>query len=337
MDTIAPFWVGARAHAGPADLITMAQAVGGWDTLASCGAADLVDLGVAAESAERWTRARSEQTLGRAFTLADPDYPPMLRRLPTPPPVVCVEGDVQALAVPAVAIVGTRRCTPYGAAVARHLGGAVAVRGVPVVSGLARGIDGHAHRAAVEVGRSIAVLGHGLEFTSPASHRGLRRELQRKGGAVLSSFPDSIRPARWTFPLRNRWIAGLAEATVVVEAPLRSGALITATEAAAVGREVFAVPGPLGAPASAGCLALLAQGASLIDDVEGFASRFGPGPAPPADPLLGAVAGGASVDQIARRLGRPVTEVMASLARLEVEGRVVRLAGSRFALSGVSG
>ncbi|MFK7930465.1 MAG: DNA-processing protein DprA [Myxococcota bacterium] len=331
MDRISPFWAGARKLAGRVDLCAVSEAAGGWAALSQSSVSDLVDLGVGEHVARHWLGFDAESTMGVALTLADPAYPPRLAVLPDAPPVLCVEGDPLALRSLAVAVVGTRNCTPYGAAVARHLGSAVARRGGVVVSGLARGIDGHAHRASLGGGRTVAVLGHGLPITSPSTHRDLRRRIVHQGGAIVTGFPDEQRPTRWTFPMRNRWIAALADVTVVVEAPFKSGALITATEAASMGRPVFAVPGALGQAHSGGCLALLEQGAQVLSDVEAFADRVLGACAQPEDPFLDALCDGPTPDVLAQRLGMPLLDVLGKLAHLEVEGLVVRLPGQHYA------
>lgn len=331
MMEIPPFWEGARRLPAGVDLHDLAQRAGGYEALQGCSRADLEELGVPGEFASRWVEHPPGRTRGRALTLVDPEYPSRLREVPGAPAVLCVEGDVGVLEASAVAVVGTRRCTPYGTAVAHHLSQALSRRGVVVVSGMARGIDTHAHRAALRDGRTVAVFGHGLAHTAPRSNQRLRDEIVDGGGAVVTAFPDDLEPARWTFPVRNTWIAALSDHTVVVEAPLRSGALITATEAAGMGREVWAVPGALGCATSAGCLSLIARGAGIIDDVEGWADRFGVVVGSELEPLLGCLQQGATVEEACRRIGRPLTWVLARLASLEVEGRVVRLPGNRYA------
>jgi len=330
MATISPFWSGAWSSARGAELSLLARRLGGPEHVQRARVQDLLALGVPQSRAESWLRAPATHTAFQALTWADPSYPASLREVPDAPAVLCVHGDIAALQGPAVAVVGTRRCTPYGIAVARHLGSALALRGVSVISGLARGIDTHAHRAAMERGRTVAVLGHGLGSTSPPANRGLRREIVERGGAIVSAYPDDLLPARWTFPQRNKIIAALAVATVVVEAPVHSGALITAAEAAAIGREVWAVPAALGQAGSAGCLSLLAHGASVIDDVERFSDRFGHGQGTIDDPVLLALHDAPAPETIAERTGLPVAAVLARLAVLEIGGRVRRLAGQRF-------
>ena len=208
------------------------------------------------------------------ITLArsDPRFPARLRAIYDPPPALHVRGadDVEILGRRAVAVVGARSCSSYGAQVARMLGRELAAAGLVVVSGLARGIDGEAHRGALEArGVTVAVLGCGIDRDYPASNAQLSRRIE-EAGLVVSEYPTGVEPAPWRFPARNRIIAGLAEAVVVVEARERSGALITADFALEEGREVFAVPGEITSSLSAGTNALLKVGASPLtaaDDV----------------------------------------------------------------------
>jgi DNA processing protein len=197
----------------------------------------------------------------QVLTLADEAYPSRLRRVDLPPPVLFLHGDPAALdRARAVAIVGTRRPTGVGRATAGRIAEAVSGLGVTIVSGLALGIDAAAHAAAVRLGTpTIAVIGGGHDRLYPAGHRGLARAIAAGGGAVVSEFaPDTV-PTRGTFPRRNRIISGLADATVVVEAGARSGALTTAAWALEQGRGLHLVPGRLDDPAVAGCLAFLRE------------------------------------------------------------------------------
>lgn len=341
MDRIEGFWAGARAHGRASDAAVLAAAAASWSGLAGEGARGWEDWlrgqGVEAGRARAWGHTPAGRTRGRALTLADPAYPAALRRTASPPPVLCVEGDLDALAGRGLAIVGTRACTAYGASVARHLATTAAVAGLVVVSGLARGIDGEAHRAALTAGRTVAVLGHGLDHTAPPAHRSLRAAIVGSGGAVVSAWEDAQRPTRWTFPARNRWIAGLSEGVVVVEAGARSGASITARLAGEEGRDVAAVPGRLGDPASAGCLALLAAGATPLVDVEAFVAGQTSHRARRWDDWLEALFAGVSLDEVARRHGRSAVDLLEALTRLELEGRVVRLPGPRFAPAAPAG
>jgi DNA processing protein len=202
-------------------------------------------------------------------TSEDADYPPPLRELRGAPPVLYVRGSLfRELDSPAIAVVGTRRPTPYGRSVAHRLGRALAEAGITVVSGLARGVDGAAHRGALEAdGRTLAVLGSGLDRCYPAEHRPLLEAISRRGAAV-SEFALGCPPLPANFPRRNRIISGLVRGVVVVEAAERSGSLITARLALEQGREVFAVPGPITSATSRGTHALLRQGARLLGGVE---------------------------------------------------------------------
>ncbi|HUQ78810.1 MAG TPA: DNA-processing protein DprA [Patescibacteria group bacterium] len=194
-------------------------------------------------------------------TLDDPAYPVRLRAIELPPPVLFVRGSTASLgAGPAVAIVGTRRPTERGRLLAARIAGAVSRAGAAVISGLAVGIDGAAHAAALaEGGPTVAVLGSGHERLFPRAHATLGASIVRAGGALISEFWPRMPPSRHTFPRRNRLISALADATVVVEAGIRSGALITATCALEQGRDLFIVPGGLDEPRSAGCLAWLRE------------------------------------------------------------------------------
>jgi len=205
------------------------------------------------------------------LTLDDPAYPARLRTIDLPPPVLFVRGDVRAVAAEqAVAIVGTRRPTERGRLVSARIAAAIADVGAAVVSGLAVGIDGAAHAAAVHAGgRTIAVLGSGHRHLYPRAHARLTERILATGGAVISEMWPATKPAAGTFPRRNRLISGLSSATIVVEAGIRSGALITADLALKQGREAFFVPGPIDEPRSAGCLQWLRTYAGVARIVAG--------------------------------------------------------------------
>ncbi|MBN2209612.1 MAG: DNA-processing protein DprA, partial [Candidatus Coatesbacteria bacterium] len=212
--------------------------------------------------------AKERETIERLslniMTLKSEDYPENLRHIPDPPALLYVRGELEARDSFAIAIVGTRTCTHYGKQTAENLGMELASMGLTIVSGLARGIDSHAHRGALMgKGRTIAVLGTGLDNIYPAEHSSLADEIA-KSGAVVSEFPCGIAPAPRNFPIRNRVISGLALGTVVVEAPPQSGALITARLALDQGREVFAVPGNITAQTSRGPNQLIRQGAKSV-------------------------------------------------------------------------
>ena len=336
MDTISEFWAGAQDVAEKMDLEALALAAGGWETLTRCGVFDLIELGVAPEVAKRWLSTPPRQTRGRAVTRASADYPPELLKVGKRAPVLFVEGDIGALHRPCVAVVGTRRCTPYGAAIARHLGTALGRQGITTVSGLARGIDAHAHRGALGSGLTVAVLGHGLAHTAPASNIPLREALLERGGAVISTFPDDREPARWTFPSRNRWIIGVSSAVVVVEAPQQSGAMITARLAEEIERTVYVVPGPVGVWACQGSNSLLESYGIPLLDVDGFARSVGMGhmASDVRAPWLQLLLTGAPLEDVARLRGCSALTVLDDVARLELAGEVVRLPGGRYARGG---
>ncbi len=217
--------------------------------------------------------ARAERLGAKVLTWDDPEYPPPLREIPEPPPVLYLLGELREGDLSGIAIVGTRRCTSYGRLVARRLAREIAARGVTVISGLAPGIDRAAHQGALEAGRTVAVLGTGLARPYPAGSERLMAEIAA-AGAVLSEFPLEQPGSRWTFPRRNRLIAGLSLGVVVVEAPARSGALITADHALEQGKEVFAVPGPITSQASAGSNRLIREGAKLVTSADDVLEEF---------------------------------------------------------------
>jgi DNA processing protein len=251
------------------------------------------------------------------------ELPALLRAIHDPPRRLYLRGhgDIELLSHTAVAIVGARACSPYGAQVARMLGRELAAAGIVVVSGLARGVDGEAHRGALEAnGRTVAVLGCGIDRDYPAAHASLAWEIAEYS-LLVSEYEPGVEPAAFRFPARNRIIAGLCVATVVVEARERSGALITADFALEEGREVFAVPGEITSALSAGTNALLRLGATPLtgaaDVLEALGIEAEPRPAldHPFLELLPATA-----DELVRATGRTPGEVAATLAELEVGG-----------------
>ncbi len=277
-----------------------------------------------------------EATPFHALTWADEDYPLRLREVESAPPLLFVWGEITDADRWAVAMVGTRKATAYGREVAHRLAGALARNGVTIVSGLARGIDAIAHRAALEAGgRTIAVLGSGLDRVYPQEHRRLARQIAEQG-AVVSEYPLGTPPDAANFPPRNRIISGLSRAVVVVEAGLKSGALITADYAADQGREVFAVPGSILSPASAGCNRLLRDGAGVVTEAEDVLLPLGMErvaeareaqallPANPTEALIlqHLSAEPIHVDELARRCGLPAAEVSGTLVVMELKGMV---------------
>jgi DNA processing protein len=263
-----------------------------------------------------------------------PGYPPLLDELYDPPARLYLRGGPpEQLERPAVAIVGARSCSAYGAQVARELGRELAAAGVTVVSGLARGIDGEAHRGALAAGGlTVAVLGCGIDRDYPRSHAELARRIA-ESGVIVSEYAPGVEPAPWRFPARNRIIAGLSLATVVVEARTRSGALISADFALELGRDVFAVPGEITAALSAGSNDLLRQGAAPLLSADDVLEVLGIERAPPptAGPLSAAARavraaladGAQDADGLGRATGIPSAELAATLVELELAGLVV--------------
>jgi DNA processing protein len=263
----------------------------------------------------------------------DAVYPPLLDQLHDPPSLLHLRGTAapSLLAQPCVAVVGARSCSHYGAEIARMLGRELAAAGVVVVSGLARGIDGEAHRGALAApAPTVAVLGCGIDRDYPRSHAGLARRACERG-LLVSEYPPGVEPAPWRFPARNRIIAGLCAATIVVEARERSGALITADFALELGRDVFAVPGEITAARSVGTNNLLRQGAApllAVDDVlEAIGLERQPSSpvsvSPGAGELLEALADGPrGADELARACGWDGARVSAALVELELAGLV---------------
>ncbi|MHB8744379.1 MAG: DNA-processing protein DprA [Sulfuricaulis sp.] len=207
---------------------------------------------------------------------SDPDYPSLLREIPDPPAMLYVLGDRCLLARPQLAIVGSRNPTPMGRDNARAFAANLAGAGLVITSGLALGVDGAAHRGALEAGgKTIALAGTGLDRVYPSAHRDLAHDISRHG-ALVSEFPLATPPRPENFPRRNRLISGLSLGTLVVEAALQSGSLITARLASEQGREVFAIPGSIHSPQSRGCHALIRQGAKLVETAQDVLEELGP-------------------------------------------------------------
>jgi DNA processing protein len=253
-----------------------------------------------------------------------PEFPPLLQAIHDPPPGLFLRGagDSGLLSRAAVAVVGARACSGYGASVARSLGRDLALAGLVVVSGMARGIDAEAHRGALEAGGpTIAVLGCGIDRDYPAAHAELARRIAATG-LLVSEYAPGVEPAPWRFPARNRIVAGLCAGTVVVEARERSGALITADLALEEGREVFTVPGEISSALSAGTNALLKLGATPLTAAGDVLVSFGIEAAAPAgrDALLDLLP--ATADELVRRTGRTAAEIAQALVELELAGAV---------------
>jgi DNA processing protein len=272
----------------------------------------------------------------RSVRRGERGYPRLLAQIPDPPGRLWVRGEasLDVLERPAVAIVGARACSGYGRTVARSMATECGTAGAVVVSGMARGIDGEAHRGALAAGGiTIAVLGCGIDRDYPAAHAELSRAIVSAGGLVVSEYEPGIEPAPWRFPARNRIIAGLARATVVVEARERSGALITADFALEDGREVLAVPGEITSSLSNGTNALLRLGATPATCAADVLESLGLEqqrlvPSVPNDPaaeqvLVALATGAGTADELSRSTGLGASELAAALALLELAGAVV--------------
>lgn len=294
-----------------------------------------------------WQQASNQHHI---ITVQHPSYPPLLKQTVGPPTVLFVNGSLASLSEPQIAIVGSRHASIDGLNNAQHFAAALAQQGLLVTSGLALGVDGHAHNGALKAnGKTIAVLGCGLNHIYPARHRQLAARIERSG-ALVSEFHPSILPKASNFPRRNRIISGLSLGVLVVEAAEKSGSLITARYAAEQGREVFAIPGPIQAPQARGCNVLIQQGASLVQNTEDVLNEIDTllrwsnlnKPLQPNDwcdekeykeqlpfaKLLANVGAEVTpVDILAQRTHIPVQEVMMQLLELELSGHVVAVSG----------
>ncbi|MCU1735543.1 MULTISPECIES: DNA-processing protein DprA [unclassified Pseudomonas] len=273
----------------------------------------------------------------------DPAYPALLAEIPNPPPLLFVAGDPALVDKPQLAIVGSRRASPPALGTAAAFSRSLARAGFVVTSGLALGIDGAAHQAAIEVGgATIGVLGTGLQKLYPQRHRHLARHMLEQGSALVSEFPLDAGPLPANFPRRNRIISGLSLGVLVVEASLASGSLITARLAAEQGREVFAIPGSIHHPGAKGCHQLIRDGALLVESIEQILESLrgwqNLSPAPvdkPAHPLVALLlAAPLTSEGLAHASGLPLNRVLAALTDLELDGRVCNEAGRWFARPG---
>lgn len=312
------------------------------------------ELPAALAAVGQWRRGDATR---RVLTLGDPAYPPALLQSPDPPLLLYVQGDPAVLARPAIAIVGSRKATPQGLENASAFAAALADSGLVIVSGLALGVDGAAHEGALaKSAPTVAVLGTGIDRVYPRRHLELARRIAASG-ALVSEFLPGTPPLAENFPQRNRIIAGLTLGTLVVEAALRSGSLITARLANEAGREVFALPGSIQAEQSRGCHALIRDGAHLVEspaDVLEELRRPGlPAPAPaaaapargavaaqaddPGDPLLDALGHDPiGLDSLQARTGWSTPELLARLLELELQERIARLPGGLYQRRGLA-
>ncbi len=299
---------------------------------------------------ERWL-AHGQRCL---VTWASANYPPLLAAIPDPPLVLFVEGDATALSLPQLAVVGSRNPTPLGRDTAEHFARHLALAGLAITSGLALGIDAAGHRGALQAdGRTVAVLGCGLDTIYPRGNAGLALDIVANGGALVSDLPTGTPPLRHHFPRRNRIISGLSLGTLVVEAAPQSGSLITARLAGEQGREVFAIPGSIHNPLARGCHRLIRQGAKLVETADDIFTELGAlldglRPAARVEPpetqevfarvldkdyeiLLDALGfAPASIDSLVARTGFAADAVASMLLVLELDGRVAQQHGGLY-------
>lgn len=283
----------------------------------------------------------------RVLTWESPDYPQLLHEIPAPPPVLYVRGRIESEDAWAVAVVGTRRASAYGKEVTRRLVRELVHSGITIVSGLARGIDGTAHHTALDAGgRTLAVLGCGVDHIYPPEHRELARRIV-KNGALISEYPMGTAPEARNFPPRNRIISGLSMGVLITEAGRRSGALITASYAAEQGRDVFAVPGSILAAGFAGTNRLIQDGACMVLETEDLlrelnltmvteqsqAREILPATETEAALLTYLEKEPVHVDDLGRAVGLPIAKVTSTLALMELKGMVRQVGGMKYVVA----
>ncbi len=289
--------------------------------------------------------AKVEASGAQALTWESANYPALLRQIPAAPPVLFVRGTFAPVDEWAVAVVGTRRLSAYGRLVTHELVTGLARNGITIVSGLARGIDGVAHRAALEAdGRTIAVMGCGIDRVYPPEHRDLSHAIVDGHGAIVTDFPLGTEPSSVNFPARNRLISGLSLGVLVVEAGERSGALITARFALEQDRDVFAVPGNINSPVSVGANRLIQQGAKLVMRIEDILEELNlrmvteqaaaqavlPDSAEEAALLSQLSSQPLHVDDLGRLTGMPSYLVSSTLTLMELKGMVQQVGGMNY-------
>lgn len=351
------YWIGFNLvkGIGAARLRILLDRFGGIEQAWQASAQELYEIGLSQKLIENFLQVRTQVSLERiwenieangieVYTWEDDSYPRRLKEIDQPPPVLYVKGNLLPEDDWAVAIVGTRRVTSYGRQVAENVSSFLARNGITVVSGLARGVDAIAHKAALDSGgRSIAVLGNGVDRVYPPENRKLAEEMMQNG-ALISDYALGTPPEGLNFPPRNRIISGLSQAVVIVEAGERSGALITASFAADQGREVFAVPGNINAPQSKGTNRLIQQGAHPLVDPQEILEILNmtmvsqhqvARTALPADATEAALLRTVSqeplhIDEICYHVAMPIEKVTATLAMMELKGMVRQLGGMHY-------
>lgn len=358
------YWVGFSEvrGIGPLRLRALLDMYGSIERAWHAAPEQLHSVGVDSRSVANLVRARSEVNLDQrlerlreigvqVLTWESPDYPHLLLETHAPPPVLYVKGELTERDAWAVAVVGTRRASTYGREVTRRLAGALARNGITIVSGMARGIDGVAHRAALEAGgRTIAVFGCGIDHIYPAEHRKLAQQIAAHG-ALVSDYPLGTPPDGRNFPPRNRIISGLSLGVLVTNAGKTSGALITADFAAEQGRDVFAVPGSILTHGSIGPNRLIQDGAKLVARAEDIleelnltmvAEQRQARLALPEDETEAALlqhlsADPKHVDELQRQIDVPISRVTSALAMMELKGMVRQVGGMKYVVAREAG
>jgi len=354
------YWIGFSKvqGIGATRLRALLDYFGDLETAWHAGAEDLQRSGLDRRSLANLVRMRDSLNLDaelnkldrlgvRALTWDDPGYPRNLRQVYNPPPLLYVRGSLEKRDEWAVAIVGTRQASAYGKEAARVFGAGLARVGVTVISGLARGIDAEAHRACLEAGgRTMAVLGSGVDIVYPQQHTRLAAEIMEHG-ALVSEYPLGTQPQAANFPPRNRIISGMSLGTIVVEADVSSGALITSGFAAEQGREVFAIPGSIFAKSSRGTNQLIQRGAKLVASVtdvleelnltmvseQAQAQAVLPENETEAVLLQHISAEPVHVDELGRAVSLPIAQVSSTLALMELKGMVRQVGGMHYVLA----
>jgi len=351
------YWVGFNiVHGiGPTRLRALLDHFGAIDRAWHAPAAELQAAGLDRRSIRNLLQTRSERDLGlelerlaesrvRVLTWESTEYPRLLREIPDAPPVLYVKGTLTDNDAWAVAVVGTRRASAYGREVTRRLASALARSGITIVSGMARGIDAEAHWTALKTGgRTVAVLGCGIDQVYPPEHRQLAAEIEA-AGAIISDYPLGTQPDGKNFPPRNRIISGLSMGVLVTEAGKRSGALITADYAAEQGRDVFAVPGSILSNNSIGTNGLIQDGAKMVTRPEDILEELNLSmvieqrevrqilPSNEVEALLLARLSGepVHVDELRRQVNIPIAEVTSTMALMELKGMVRQVGGMKY-------
>ena len=340
----------AHAYLRVGELQQLLDAFGDVESIVAQARSRLAEIGLSEEKCAAIS-SPDEQAIDKAMAWLDHDahhlvawgeesYPEMFTQIPGPPLMLYVNGDIEAMHLPALAIIGSRNPTEGGARNAHNFAKHLASHGFAIVSGLAQGIDAAAHQGALDAGgKTVAFVGNGIDRVYPAGNRKLAHSVV-ESGALVSEYPLGAPPERWHFPERNRLISGLSLGTVVVEAARRSGSLITARLAAEQGREVFALPGSIHNPLARGCHKLIRQGAKLVETAADILAEL----RPLTEHMLEAVDDDYSelrkylsfdpinIDELGKQSGLTIDQLSSMLLILELHGEVESLSGGRYAL-----